>query len=262
MKTYRDPVHLRPDSLDVWLFSLKSSQAALKEFRRCLSGDETNRADRFLFDRDRCHFTVARARLRQILGRYLNRNPAAIEFRYGEYGKPFLALNSGPDDILFNLSHSGELGLFCINRGRRIGADIEFQRQNVAFRQLAKRFFSQSEAEGLERADSALLKAMFYRIWTSKEAYIKAIGEGLSMPLDRFDVEYRVDHPPALLRTRPDSSEASRWFLCSIACQKGYTATVAIEQDAVPRRYWVEAADGTFHRGCSRDRQSNSRPGN
>jgi 4'-phosphopantetheinyl transferase len=211
-----------------------------------LSSDERARADRFYFSQDRESFIVARGMLRSILGRYLNRSPEALRFHYSAHGKPALDFDSGDDAIRFNLSHSHRMGLYAFARDREVGIDVEFVRDGPHAEHIAEHFFSPDEVRSLQALPPAQRRHAFFLCWTRKEAYIKGRGEGLSLPLDQFDVSLTPGEPAKLLSTRPDPLEAGRWFLQDLTLgPDGYAAAVAIEgadRSVVLGRY-VFAAD-------------------
>jgi len=191
--------------------------------------DERSRAARFYFRRDRERFIVARAILRVILGRYLNRAPESLSFSYGSHGKPALASKSGAEPICFNTSHSQGMALYVVTRGREIGVDLELIRDGLAVEQIAEQFFSRREISALCSLPAELRRRAFFLCWTRKEAYIKARGEGLSLPLDQFEVSLTPGQPAALVSVREDSNEAYRWSLEELFPAANYAAALAVE---------------------------------
>ena len=218
---------LAGNAVHVWRASLDQSPSQVDRFQNTLAGDERSKADRFYFSRDRERFVVARGVLRALLGRYLNRAPESLAFSYSTHGKPALDSESDADAIRFNLSHSHGTALYAVTRGREIGVDLEFIRSDLEAEQIAERFFSQREIVTLRTLPLRLRKYAFFLCWTRKEAYIKAIGEGLSMPLDQFDVSLIPGEPAALLSTQPDTDEALRWSLRNLTPDSGYAAALA-----------------------------------
>jgi 4'-phosphopantetheinyl transferase len=214
-------------AVHVWRASLDLSHWQIARFRDSLDDDERSRADRFYFSRDRERFIVARGVLRALLSRYLNRAPASLSFSYSIHGKPSLVSESGADKIRFNLSHSHGTALYAVTCGREIGVDLEFIRCDLEAEQIAERFFSRREIVTLRALPLHLRKCAFFLCWTRKEAYIKARGEGLSMPLDQFDVSLIPGEPATLLSTQPDTDEALRWSLRNLTPASGYAAALA-----------------------------------
>jgi 4'-phosphopantetheinyl transferase len=216
------------DEVHVWRATLDQTPSQIQKFRHSLAADELARAARFYFDRDRGHFIVARGVLRAILGCYLNRAPACLSFCYNSYGKPALAEESDLDAICFNLSHSYGVALYAVTRGRDVGIDIERIRSDLAVAQIAGRFFSRREIAMLQALPAELQGQAFFRCWTRKEAYIKARGEGLSLPLDQFDVSLDPGEPDIVVGASRDPSEASRWSLQELTPASGYAAALAV----------------------------------
>lgn len=217
------------DEVHVWRATLDQTPSRIQRFLHTLAADERARAERFHFERDREHFIVARGVLRAILGGYLKRAPECLSFCYGSHGKPALAGESGGNAIRFNVSHSRGVALYAVARGREVGIDLEHIRFDVAVAEIAERFFSRREVGMLLALPTDAQRQAFFRCWTRKEAYIKARGEGLSLPLDQFDVSLAPGEPAELLRTQRDPSEASRWSLHELTSAPGYVAALAVE---------------------------------
>jgi len=219
---------LAPDEVHVWRASLEQPGSRVGELRALLSPEEGARAARFHFEKDRVHFVVARGVLRTLLGLYLASRPAELSFAYSPFGKPALAHAPGTRPILFNVSHSGGLALYAFTRGREVGVDVEQERADFTGDEIAERFFSAREVEALRAVGHDLRTRAFFNCWTRKEAYIKAVGEGLSRPLDSFAVSLAPGEPAALLYSA-DASETSRWSLRELSPAPGYAAALAVE---------------------------------
>jgi 4'-phosphopantetheinyl transferase len=212
----------------IWRASLEQLPEEVAKLRQLLSSDEQARADRFHFEKDRRHFTVARGVLRRLLSHYLGRAATEIQFSYADRGKPRLA--SDLDQRLkFNVAHSGGLALFAFTNIGEIGVDIEQIRPEVTSGDIAKRFFSASEVAALEELPALGRQQAFFDCWTRKESFIKAKGLGLSLALDQFDVTMGPDEPAALLSTRWDQEEAARWSLRALDVGPGFVGAVALE---------------------------------
>ena len=175
-----------------------------------LSEDELERAGRFRFERDRRRFVAGRSALRRLLARYIEAAPADIAFEYGPYGKPDV-----PDaPVSFNVSHSGSHALFAIGPRFELGVDVEVLGGRHADDLLvAKQFFSPREIETLRAHAPSARPRAFLLCWTRKEAFVKARGDGLSLPLQDFDVSFGMGERPALLRTAWSSDEPDEWTL-------------------------------------------------
>jgi 4'-phosphopantetheinyl transferase len=222
-------IKLDAGEVHVWRAALDEPPPRVDTFLHTLTADEQARAGRFYFQRDRQRFIVAHGVLRAILGVYLNRAPKSLSLCYSSHGKPALTRESGGDDIRFNMSHSHGAALYAVARCREVGIDLEFIRGDLDIERIAMRFFSRQEIAALHTLPVDLREYAFFLCWTRKEAYVKARGEGLSLPLDQFDVSLIPGEPAALLSTRPDSDEALRWSLQELFPAAGYAAALAIE---------------------------------
>lgn len=225
------PAKLTIDSSEVhvWRATVDEPPASIDCYLHTLAADERTKAERYYFERDRLRFIIAHGVLRAILSLYLNESPKRLSFCEGSHGKPALALDSGGDSIRFNMSHSHRMALYAVTRSREVGIDLEFVRCDLEAEQIAERVFSPREIAELRALPAALRRNAFFLCWTRKEAYIKAKGEGLSLPLDQFDVSLIPGEPAALLNTRPDSGEALRWRLQELIPDPGYAAALAVE---------------------------------
>ncbi len=216
---------LSADEIYVWRVDLGRVAAEVGQLSY-LSPDEVARARRFKFQVDRDHFVAGRAALRQILGRYLETRPSELVFDYGPQGKPSLADN--PHDLHFNLTHSRGLMLCALRRGRKLGIDVEHLRDDVDFEDIAQSFFAPQEIATLRTVPAHLKKRAFFRCWTRKEAYIKAAGQGLSLPLNEFTVPI-LDTEPMRLRSKSAPLELEKWSLTPLPTEAGYVAALVTE---------------------------------
>lgn len=228
-----ESLSLQAGVADVWRISLEQDEERLERFRRTLEAHELGRAGRFHFEKHRRHFIVARGFLRCVVARYLGTQPESLRFVYGAYGKPAL---EGEHSLRFNLSHSNEVALLAVTLDADVGVDVEHIRADFASEDIARRFFSRAEVETFNALAKEEQVAAFFRCWTRKEAYIKAIGMGLSQPLDAFDVTLAADTPAALLRAEGD--DASRWLLADLDAGAGYAAALAVERPVAKRRFF------------------------
>jgi 4'-phosphopantetheinyl transferase len=224
---------LHHGEVHVWRQRLDCSPASVEAFTCLLSNEERYRAERFRFEEGRTEYIVSRGTLRVLLAAYQGTATDQLQFAYSEFGRPRLAVD-GPEAIEFNISHSSGLTLLAFARHRRIGIDIEAVRTNFNPTEIAENYFSQSERTTLSDLPPGLRHQAFFRCWTRKEAFIKALGEGLSHPLDAFDVSLAPGETAALTATRPDSLEAARWTLRDVAVPGGYLAALAVELDSNP----------------------------
>jgi 4'-phosphopantetheinyl transferase len=215
----------------VWSVSLECARSIVSEAFDTLSGDERDRARRFHFERDSRRFVRARAALRQILGGYLEMDPADLSFRYGTHGKPALTGNAA-GALSFNVSHSDELALIAVARpGVELGVDVEAIRSMPDADDIACRNFAPAEVARLSVLPAQMREAAFFRCWTRKEAYLKALGDGLARPLDSFEVTLRADEPVEL-RVASDPGEAARWTLAALEPAWGFAAALVATRGA------------------------------
>lgn len=233
-----DDLSMAENEVHIWRAALDLSAHVLDDMRRLLAQDEIERAERFYFEKDRNHFIMARGILRTLLGRYLHIDPAHLRFGYNAYGKPFVDLPANePHTLNFNLSHSRGLALYTFAYSRQVGIDVEYMR-SVDYEQIAQHFFSPYEHATLCSLPAAARREAFFHCWTRKEAYIKARGEGLSIPLAVFDVSLRPGEPAALLSCRQDPQEPARWSLQALAPAALYAGAIAIEGRGWHGCYW------------------------
>jgi len=196
-----------------------------------LSADERERAGRFAFERDRRRYIVARARLRQLLGERLGAAPESLRFVYKPHGKPALARCPGQRDLRFNVSHCGEVAAYAFAEGREVGVDIEELRELPDADDIAMRFFSRRERGAYLRLPVRQRPQGFFNCWTRKEAFIKALGEGLSHPLESFDVSLVPGKPARLLRVGRIPASRCDWTLRSFVPGSGLVGAVALQTE-------------------------------
>ena len=229
---------IQSNQVHVWRVSLDLSELHRECLLGILSAAEVARSGRFYFEKDQNRFIAARGVLRQILGHYLGKKPQQLRFEYTAHGKPLLATDSGSDALCFNLSHSGAYALYAISPGRDIGIDIERIRSDVAVDQIVRSFFAPGEISSLEQVQEEKRNELFFQYWTRKEAFIKAIGEGVSFPMEQCDVSFingMVFSPVTLPGKKRDSS---RWFVQDLFPGPGYAAAIAVEGADCALSYW------------------------
>jgi 4'-phosphopantetheinyl transferase len=197
-----------------------------------LSDAERRRASQMVFGRDRRRFIVARARLRQLLGTRLGVRPETVELAYGPNGKPALARDFADSDLRFNVSHRDDVAAYVFTEGREIGIDIEAVRVMRDADVLADRFFAAGEREAYRALDPADRPLGFFNCWTRKEAFIKALGDGLGHPLDRFDVSLTPGEPARILRVGRTSGDACGWRMMSFSPAPGFVGAVVTARKA------------------------------
>ena len=229
---------LSENELHVWVASLNRPQTQLNQLWQHLSSDEQARAERFYFDRDRNNYIAARGLLRQLLAGYLQLPATQIAFAYGEHGKPELAMAQAASGVKFNISHAQEVALLAFARRREVGVDIEQVRPLEDAIQIAERFFSQNEVAVFTAVPIEQKPQAFFNCWTRKEAFIKVIGEGLSCPLDSFDVTLKPGDPAKLLQVKDSRETAARWKLENLEPAASYAGAVIAEGQEWQLRCW------------------------
>ena len=220
----------------VWRTFLDRSPDEVELLGSLLSHDEHHRAERLIFPEDRQRFIVARGSLRTILSRYLSIAAVDIHFEYGLHGKPQLSPELA-QPLYFNLSHSANLALVSVTGLGATGIDIEQLSPDFPCIQIARGFFSPTEIEELGRLPTAEHCSAFFRCWTRKEAFIKATGKGLSLPLDQFDVT--LAETATLLSTAWDRDEAAQWSLHTLDAACGFAASLAVRGHGYSLHCWT-----------------------
>jgi 4'-phosphopantetheinyl transferase len=210
---------------------LDAAPEAAAEAQACLSDGERHRVRRYRHDRDRRRFLVARARLRQLLGERLGVPPAAVELAYGRNGKPALAPRFAGSGWRFNVSHCGEVALYALSRRREVGVDVEAVRVLEEGDEIATRFFSGREAAAYRALAPRDRPLGFFNCWTRKEAFVKALGAGLSLQLDQFDVSLAPGEPARLLRIERGLGDPASWRLTAFSPLPGFVAALASRRD-------------------------------
>lgn len=202
----------------LWRATLDRPLEEVERLAQTLSTDERGRAKRFHFEQDRQRFIVARGLLRTILSKYLGMPAERLQFDYGHYGKPAIKATQ----VRFNLSHSHSLALYAITRDRDLGIDLEFIRSVNEAEQIAKRYFSNRENAIFQALSPNEKPGGFFHHWTRKEAYLKAVGDGLAANNDHFDQTVAREESV-------EGDRSIRWFLRSFTPAPNYQATVAVE---------------------------------
>jgi 4'-phosphopantetheinyl transferase len=231
-------LELPAGEVHLWSIDLDPPAERVEALRRFLSPDEQERASRFRFDRHRRQYAVGRGALRALLGGYLGTRPELVRFTYGPRGKPFLAEES---QLFFNLSNSNELALVGFMLGREIGVDVEHLKPMPDCEKISERFFSESERRVLRDLPAERKEEAFFNCWTRKEAYLKAVGEGLAAPLDSFDVTLAPGEPPRMLTLRGDAAAASRWWFQHFRIDPDYIGALALERQSEVEEWVVRA---------------------
>jgi 4'-phosphopantetheinyl transferase len=234
-------VTLTTGEVHLWLASLEQPAACLDLFETTLTPDERERATRFVFAKDQRKFIAARGILRALLGHYLHVPPATLHLTANPYGKPALETPASQPALRFNLSHSHELALYAFAYERELGVDIEYMRtlppEDYAL--IARRHFTPNEYTTLAALPDKLQQQAFFNCWTRKEAYLKARGMGMSIPLESFEVSLAPGAPAALLASAEASHPVDAWEITLPLVPTGYTAALVVEGHGWQARSWA-----------------------
>ena len=222
-----DFVPLGTREVQIWRVTLARPQSEVARLKGCLAPDEETRTARFRFAEHRRRYIVSRGVLRAVLGRALSLPATEIRFQYGAEGKPALAAEH-QSDVQFNVAHSHELSLIALGRGPALGVDLEYRRELDDAERIARRFFSTRELTALMLAPAAERNATFFRIWTRKEAFIKATGKGLTQPLAAFSV--MAEDGLALAHVEMEGT-VTCWRLIDLFPHSHYGAALAVWTD-------------------------------
>jgi len=215
--------------IHVWRLNLIPEGHAGHALEGFLSEDERCRAARFHSATDRRRFLMRRGACRQILARYLEVHPHALHLAPGPHGKPEIQDQSAAGPLHFNWSQSADRGLLVVAPGCRVGVDMEHHRPLPEAMPLARAFFSPAEVAALERLPEAVQQAAFFDCWTRKEAFVKALGAGLSFPLNRFTVSVGPEEPARLVEVDGNPAEADRWSMMSLDLGGDWSASLVSE---------------------------------
>lgn len=214
--------------VDIVTTRLDVARTYVRDLEALLSEDERDRAERFVFDRDRRRFIVARARLRELLASRLDIRSDSVPLTTGVHGKPALAPGLANSELRFNVSHCDDLAVYAFASEREIGVDVELVRDVPDTDGIAARFFSPRERETYRALAPEDRTVGFFNCWTRKEAFIKAVGDGLAYPLDRFDVSLTPDEPAAILRVEEVPGDRCGWRMRGFVPVPGFVAAVVI----------------------------------
>jgi len=237
----------------VWTVSLEPPAVLLHRLAEALSLEEQQRAARFRFDLHRNRFIAGRGLLRFILSLYLRLDPGQIKFVYGSHGKPALAPSVNPDGLQFNLAHSDALALVAVSRSGLVGIDIEHVRPLDEMNQLVERFFAPRESRSFQKLPARLKPSAFFNLWTRKEAWLKATGDGIAHYLNRVEVSFLPGEPARLLSLPSELPLGGEWSLYDLTPPHGFAAALAVGWDEaiVSCRRWrfpgsADNSVGTF----------------
>jgi len=233
-----EPLELAAGEIHVWRASLLVDAEEIARLKPLLSPDEAARAERFRFEKDNSALIARRAILRLILGRYLEQEAVRQPFEINAYGKPRIPKGMPGEDLRFNSSHSSGIALFAVALARELGVDIESVRPNIDYIGIAERFFSEQEQATLLALPEDAQQEAFFACWSRKEAYVKARGMGLSIPLNQFDVAFAPGEPARLIATRDNPEEAARWSMYDLQPGEGFAGALVAEGQAANVKCW------------------------
>lgn len=230
-ETLAPPPALGSGDVHLWLLSLDQPAWPAQAIGGCLDGPERERAERFHFDEHRRRFIAGRGQLRHLIAGYLQVAASSVRFTYGEQGKPSLdpchASRVGSPALRFNLSHSEGVALLGVTREAEIGVDVEAVRTMLDAGDVARDNFSSAEVDAWERLPEAMRDDGFFSCWSRKEAIVKAMGGGLSIPLDSFQVTLDPAEPARLLAIDGEPDAPPRWTLWGERVLPGFWGAVA-----------------------------------
>lgn len=227
----QDPPSLEGDRVHLWRANLNVPAVAVDRLASFLSADEIARANKFRFEIHKNRFIASRGILREILGNYLNINPEKIKFDYGDRGKPQLARfnTDNSKSLQFNVSHSQDYALYGFTICSPIGVDLEYLRAMPDAVKIARRFFSPQESQLIASLDNEQQQRVFFKLWTAKEAYLKAVGMGLAGSLASVDVSLDETETASLSSIDGNVAAAANWFMYSFIPAANYVATIVVK---------------------------------
>jgi len=233
---------LPPNEVHIWRVDLEAWPALVQRCEAVLSPSERTRAQRYVFEDHRRRWMVSRATLRLLLSRYLDTGPTTFEFDLNEFGKPSLAIPYKETKIEFNLSHSAEIALYAFTRDRLVGVDVEYMRADLDFDGMARHSFSLQERHILLNLAGEEKRRTFFRGWTCKEAYAKALGKGFSQAFDQFSVSLLPSQPFALVQQNEDERELTRWSFLELDAGPGYAGALVVEGHGCQVKCWLASS--------------------
>lgn len=222
-------LNLANHEIHLWNVSLQQSQKVVSEFNRMLSLEETARANRFYFEKDKNRFILGRGGLRKILSFYLQTKPEKLQIEVTKDGKPFLG-NSEHASITFNLSHSDDLALIAVSLHREIGIDLERLRPLTDLQHMIRRFFSSGECSAILSLPEEKQSAAFFQHWTAKEACLKAMGTGIRRPLNQVELLLNRDSLEEQVRVTEEGKQDAYWHIYRLRMKNGFAAALACKE--------------------------------
>jgi 4'-phosphopantetheinyl transferase len=228
-KTPPQPIILNSKDVYIYRANLDLPVAQIQQLAHFLSPDEKIRAERFRFPEHQRRFVAARGILRELLSNYLELSPEQIVFEYSDRGKPKLPKSFNPQQLQFNLSHSQEMAVYCFTLNRRIGIDLEYLKPLTDAEAIASRFFATTEKEFIASAPQEEKQQIFFQLWTAKEAYLKATGEGLAGSLAEIEIILNKERIISSFKLQGSTTATKSWSLFKFIPDNNYIGTVAVE---------------------------------
>lgn len=238
------PLTLDRTEVCVWWAALDPPSDRLPERLALLSDDEVARANCYVFERHRLRYIAGRAYLRSLLGAALGLEPAQIEFEYSPLGKPALKKTYDGPELHFNLSNSENRAVVALSWGRSVGVDLELIRPMPDEDDFARQFFCSSEVALLRSLSGWAKRKTFFELWTSKEALLKAMGDGLTRSINEVEVALQSG-ASRLVSIAGDPRPAAGWQLSLFQPAPGYQAALAVAGQGIRPRFYQ--AEGDFY---------------
>jgi len=251
VNTPTQKLDLSPYSIHLWYCFCDEidDNELLLRYYALLSAPEKQRQRRFYFPRHRHQYLVTRALIRTLLSLYDDVPPTRWEFSKNQYGRPEIAEGIGSLPIRFNLSHTDGLIVCGIMLDHHIGVDTENLKRNNRALSIADRYFSRSEVQALRQQPKAFQKQRFFDYWTLKEAYIKARGRGLSLPLRHFSFHIPRNAPITISFDCQIADDPSQWQFWRFKASPQHQVAVGVKlsqsvnissRQIVPLSHWSE----------------------
>jgi 4'-phosphopantetheinyl transferase len=228
-------LRLKRNVIHVIFSRLTAEPALLNQLWASLSSDEHARAFRYQRAKDRNSFTVTRALLRALLGKCLRAAAPGLSFSYTSHGKPSVNNERG---VRFNVAHSEDFMVCALGLDDELGVDIEYIQPMVDLECVAEQCFCVAEYRQLLAVGAEKRAKAFFDCWTRKEAFVKALGEGLSYPLNRFQVTLRPGEQPTFVRIAGCDASTLEWALHDVTPAADYAAALAVKNRNCELRIW------------------------
>ncbi len=218
------------NEVHIWTAILDQPEAIIDGYYSILPDNEQKMVDKYRTGMIRKRQIISKGLVRLLISRYMNLNPNEIKFYYNEFGKPFVSPDSDRDNIFFNLSHSDNIAVFIFSKKRKIGIDVEKIKELADMEGIVRLCFSESEKKWFNELPSTKKEEMFYKIWTSKEAYMKAIGKGFSFSPKRISLELRINDN-LFFKEIDGDEDFNRWKLITFRPNPDFISSLVVEDE-------------------------------